>query len=457
MSPPEVAGPAYRVKPSISLAYTATVTYRHALPSDTSEVNIGRIDAAELAAGMGHWESLSDCRVNRGDRLVRCSDDELGAYYGLLDGLLGNTADSIADSGTGDATDTSVTTNPTTTATTNPTTTATTNTTDPTDTDPTDPTDPTGHDIDYPPECDSLMPGPFVATDHGQLFVTDDTMSPPLGSEDLAMDGHGGLVGRSGNTLRRYTLASPDPVLDASFTPPTFAGPSLGLRYAPSGDLVMMQRSNGRVEVMHPDYSVETAFSQQATSVPNGLFVDPDGIFWTTFYVTSRVMRFDPADTDPTVITMQAAPNGILYDPLRAILFYLFYSDGVSPSLVLRLPISDDGSPVGMPATVTEVDGYSDGLALDVCGNLYVVDQGGATNLIDPNTSRVDRVFMNDFGELDSVEEIIVLANAEISNLAWGDGAFATIAYMTGLRGHVFSTDLSITSAPTGSTMRSTR
>jgi sugar lactone lactonase YvrE len=457
---PQVAGPAYRVKPSIPLNYAATVTYRHALPGDTSEINIGRIDGDDFASGAGGWTSMDDCRVQRSDRLVRCSDTELAAYYGLLDGLQGNTADSNADtagtSGASAADTGQVTLTTTMSMTTDPT-----NTTDPSDdtnAEETDPTDPTGNSIDYPPECDDLAQGPFTAEDLGALFVTDDTSSPPLGPEDMAMDGDGGFVARSGTSLRRYTLGSP-PVLDNGFSPPTFAGPTLGLRYAPNGDLVMMQRTNGRVEVMHPDNTVETLFMQQANSVPNGLFVDADGIVWTTFFTTSRVMRLDPAGEDPAaVVTMQGSPNGVIFDPLRSVLFFLFYSDGVQPSQLLRIPIAADGTAAGASAVVTDMDGFSDGLAIDVCGNMYVVDQGGAGNLIDPNTSRVDRVFMNDAGEVDSIEEILVIEEdddgngAEISNLVWGDGEFSTTAYMIGLRGRVYSTDLQIGGAPAGST-----
>jgi hypothetical protein len=399
--------------------------------------------------------------VQASDRLVRCSDTELAAYYGLLDGVQGNTADSIADTAgdTSETAETGMTTTPMTTApmTTMP---MTTDATDETNGEETDPTDPTGG-IEYPPECDDLVAGPFDAVDLGQLFVTDDLPNPPLGPEDIAMDGNGGFVARSGNTLRRYTLADP-PVLDESFAPPTFAGATLGIRYTPSGDLVMMQRTNGRVEVMHPDYSVEILFMQQASSVPNGLYIDPAGVLWTTFYVTSRVMRYDPSEKDPepVQVAMQAAPNGVLFDPLRSQLFYLYYSDDIAPSQLWRVDIGPGGSPVGAAAVVTDLDGYADGLGLDVCGNVYVVDQGGVDNLIDSNTSRVDRVFMDDDGELDSIEEVVVIEEdtdgngAEVSNIAWGDGAFATTAYLIGLRGRVYSVDMQIGGAPQGANAR---
>ncbi len=466
LSAPEVAGPAYRVKPAIPLNYAATITYRHALPEDTSEVNIGRIDGEDFASGNGTWQSLPNCRVAVGDRLVRCPDDELAAYYGLLDGLQGNTNDSIADTGTGETGVTSVTTTASTTM--SMTTMATTMTTvepttDPTDDTDTDPTDPTGG-IEYPEECETLAPGPFsdVVVDHGQLFESVDAL-PPLGPEDLAMDGNGGLVARSGTTLRRYTLGDPLE-LDATFTPPTNLNtPTLGIRYTPDGDLVMMQRATGRIEVMHPDYSVETLLMQSATSIPNGLYIDPTGVLWVTFYGQQRISRYDPAAKEPEFeqVAMQMEPNGVLFDPLRSMLFYLNYGGQSPPGQLWRMPINPDGSSAGAAALVTDLDdAFADGLGLDVCGNVYVVDQGGATDLFAPNTSRVFRVSMADSGELDDSEELIVIEEdsegngAEISNIMWGDGDFATTAYMIGLRGRVYSADVQIGGAPHGATMR---
>ncbi|MBC8068306.1 MAG: hypothetical protein IAG13_08230 [Deltaproteobacteria bacterium] len=459
---PEVAGPAYRVKPSLALNYAATVTYRHALPSDTSEINIGRIDGEAFAAGDGSWASMDDCRVQASDRLVRCSDTELAAYYGLLDGLQGNTADSIADTAgeTGASAETGTATTP---MTTTPMTTTPMTTVDPTDDETigeeTDPTDPTGG-IEYPPECDDLVMGPFtdMVVDHGPLFESVDAL-PPLGPEDLAMDGNGGLVARSGTTLRRYVLGDPL-VLDDSFAPPTNLNtPTLGLRYTPGGDLVMMQRSVGRIEVMSPDYSIETLLMQSATSIPNGLYIDPAGVLWVTFYGQQRISRYDPAAKDPEFeqVAMQMEPNGVLFDPLRQVVFYLNYGGQSPPGQVLRMPIDPDGTSAGAGEVVTDLDdAFADGLGLDVCGNVYVVDQGGATDLFAANTSRVFRVFMDDDGELEDLEVIIEIEEdddgngAEVSNIAWGDGEFSTTAYLVGLRGRVYSVDLQIGGAPQG-------
>src|SRR5262249_52763836 len=154
---------------------------------------------------------LRGCRVQASERLVRCFDDGISAYYGLLDGVIGSVEEGIADTGaettgvadTGPSTITATTMTPTTDPTDaqDPTETDPTNAEDPTETDPTDPSG----GIEYPEECEDLMPGPFEAIDHGQVVETEDA-SPPLGSEDLVMDGNGGVVMRSGTSLRRFLL-----------------------------------------------------------------------------------------------------------------------------------------------------------------------------------------------------------------------------------------------------------
>jgi hypothetical protein len=51
---------------------------------------------------------------------------------------------------------------------------------------------------------------------------------------------------------------------------------------------------------------------------------------------------------------------------------------------------------------------------------------------------------------MDAIEEIVVIDNGEVSNIAWGDGDFANTAYLLGLRGHLYSFDVQIGGAPDG-------
>ncbi len=95
---PDIYGNAYRVYPNPALHFAAQISYRYALPDDTSEINIGRVDAEDFATGMGQWESLDGCRVESGSRLVSCEDDEIAKFYGLLDDYDGVVSDSAAES-----------------------------------------------------------------------------------------------------------------------------------------------------------------------------------------------------------------------------------------------------------------------------------------------------------------------------------------------------------------------
>ena len=87
---------------------------------------------------------------------------------------------------------------------------------------------------------------------------------------------------------------------------------------------------------------------------------------------------------------------------LRGMAFFVRYDQ----SQLWRISISGSGMPIGQPTMVADLTGFSDGITLDVCGNLYVVDQGGVDG--PSGTSRIDRVFMTDGGDLIQVEGVIV-------------------------------------------------
>lgn len=428
-APPMIAGPAYRVTPSVPLHFTATVTYRGTLPDDTSMTNIGRIDEFAFSQGKGTWRSLGDCRVESAQRLVRCTDDELAAFYGLLDEVIGNTADTVADSIGDESSDEGV----------DPTTMTAGMTSTPETTDSGDTEDP----IIYPAECDALAAGPFTVDAHGLLF-------PPSGedngAEDLAMDGNGGFVGRSGDGLIRVDMDS----LDATMLEgvPEIDSSTLGMRYLANGDLAMLQRAEGTLQVLA---GATLEVELEDLQLPNAVYPDPNGMLWLSEFTAGRITRWDRAagGAPVEIATGIGGANGVVFDPLRSIAFFVGYNDGQ----LWRTAIAADGAAIGQAVLVTELDGNSDGVALDVCGNLYIVDQGGAGGFVTAgNTSRLDRVRMNDLGELELLEQIATLPDAQVANVAFGDGAFASTVFLTGLPGEVFSIDVQIDGAPTAVT-----
>jgi hypothetical protein len=444
---PDIYGNAYRVYPNPALHFAAQISYRFALPDDTSEINIGRVDAEDFAAGMGEWVSLDGCRVESGARLVSCEDDEIAKFYGLLDDYDGPIDDSNGET-TADSVGPTTNASNATTLTTAPATTVT-----DTNADTGDESSDTGNTtsaIDYPPECDDLPPAdPPV---EAGTFFTPIFQQPVIGSDDFAADGQGGFVSRDGNVLARLdvtgaTLGTPnDPGFDVAplDIATTFATATIGMRYRANGDLLMMMRELNRMDVMHPDGSIDTL--QNNILLPTRLFVDPDGIVWASAFQSGNLYRYDVEADDFNVVGNVPGVTGILYDPLRRILFMTNFAANGS---VWRLPISGSGDAIGEPEIVTDLGDFPDALAMDECGNLYVVDQDG--NQFPNVVSGLSRVFMDDDGEIEDVEEIFADLEVELASpvFAYGEayGDFQTALFMVGLEGIVYYVDVHVRGA----------
>jgi len=446
--PPEVYGSAYRVFPNPSLHFAAAISYRFALPDDIDEVNIGRVDADAFAQGMGEWQSLPGCRTEADVRQVTCSDDTIAKFYGLLDDFEGLVSDSFADgseTGTGAGPGSDPTNAVTTQSMTTTPVTDTNETNDTTDTEDPPPPPP----IEYPPECDDIPPGPFEVIEVGQIFEAFEPFALPFpaGPEDLAADGQGGFVGRRRETLVRLDItgATYGVPMDPGFVVQDLVAPtfpttaSLGLRYRSTGELVMMQNHRRTVEIVNAagDDFVEVL----DLMLPNGLFVDTDDILWMTTFNEGEIIRYDVERDDDSVVANVPAPNGVIYDPLRGMVFFVNLDGGVAR--LQRQQVSPAGAPIGDTEEVVGLVGNPDGITLDVCGNLYVVDR---------EDSRIDRVFMNDAGEEQDVEEIVEDVGADVSNavFAYGEpyGDFQTCMFIGGLDGDVFYMDVGLHGAP---------
>ncbi len=438
-APPEAFGAAYLVAPPMPLNFEALVSYRGAMPEDPSVLNVGRISEHEFSIGRGKWTSLSGCRVDEAARNVQCADDGLSKFYGLLDRFVGDD-EPVALGSSGDLPDPI-------TGSAGTVTTVTTVTTGDSDPDTSSGTGDDGDDststgdppqpIEYPPECADLYRGPYEVVNAGLRFL-------PVGydgSEDMAPDGHGGFIARSGAVLARLDVTGgtlgliedPGFVVRELEATPVLVDPTLGVRYAPSGDLLLAFYGLGRLRSMAPDGTMTTLVN--GLSTPNGVYIGLDGVAWYTDTLDDSVQRLDLADNGAASedIAMLSSANGVLHDPLRGLVFY----GGGNTGELWRVPIGRSGSP-GQPVRVATLDAALDGLAMDVCGNLYAVDRGPAAALL--------RVFMDDRGELIEVETIATGIETAPSNAVFGVGeaygAFARALFLVGSSGEVAYVDL---------------
>lgn len=443
--PPDVYGPAYLVRPNVELAIPATVTYRHPLPEDTRGIAVGYVDAEEFATGQARWHPLPVARIDPAQKLVTATDPRIDLFYALLDD-----ADELPPDTTGDTTgDTTSDTTP------EPTTDAT--TVDPSDTDSTttmvDPDTTTGSTTDGSEsssgtttgggECDDLPMPPFVVDE----FAFDG--SPLDGnSEDMTFTSLGALVVRNGEELVQISPAGTVAPIATSITLPD----TLGMRWTTADTIVTATYFTGELLQIAPDGTVTTLWN--GLGIGNGVYPALDGNIFFTDFTGALVAYIDAGGTTLTELGLGGdeapQPNGIIYDPDRNYVYYVAYG----PGLVQRVDVSNLAMP-GPPQTIATIGPEGggdqvglDGVAMDACGNLYIVDQNQGA------PGSLYRLFLDAAGDPVGAPQLVVEAFPDgVANIVFAQGpgweAFETTAFVVGLPGRIFMVDLGVPGAPT--------
>ncbi len=275
----------------------------------------------------------------------------------------------------------------------------------------------TGNELD----CEALSDVPLVPV---KVFTGFD------GSEDLAFDGQGALaLKRDGNVV----------LVRADLSETTLAGvpPAYGTRFMADGRLLVALPQAGKVIAVDPQGQISDFLLN--VQGPNGIFPDLAGDVWITEFGGDRVLRVG-AGPDPKVIVEGAdagSANGVVYDPQRSLLFYTNYQSGQ----IRRVAIDGQGEP-SAPELVTQIAGASpDGLTLDACGYLYVVDQGNST---------LYRVLLDAAGEATAEASELVVFPSNVANAQFGvgEGFDAHRLYVAGNPGDVYAVTLEFPGAP---------
>ena len=267
--------------------------------------------------------------------------------------------------------------------------------------------------------CENLPVGPIAPT-----VALDDVFN---GSEDFAFDGKGNIAAKIDNTIVLSDAQGQTTVLannvDAAF----------GLRYRPDGFLVVALPNLGDLIEVAPDGTVTDLLTNLAG--PNGLYADFDGNVWMTEFQGGNVSRINPGGSVDIIVSNVEAPNGVVFDSTREILFYTEYSNG----RIFRVDVSPGGTPT--PIQVTQIVSGLDGLAMDVCGNLYVVGQ---------QNNRLYRIQLDAIGDAVGDAEELASFTANVANAQFGSGPGfdpATI-YVTGTPGTVYGVAVGVAGAP---------
>jgi sugar lactone lactonase YvrE len=277
----------------------------------------------------------------------------------------------------------------------------------------------TGSELD----CTAVSAGPWQPA----LFIKGFD-----GSEDLAFDGLGGLaLKRDGGVV----VVAAD-MAEAALTPNI--PQAYGTRFLADGRLLVALPQGGKVIAVDAMGEISDFVTQ--VQGPNGIYPDLEGDVWITEFGGDRVIRVAP-DLSKTTIAMggdASAANGIVYDPDRRLLFYTAYQAGE----VRRVAFDDMGAP-DVPELVVELPGTApDGLTLDACGNLYVVDQGG---------SALYRVLLDADGAALAVPDAPMTTfptNVANAQFGAGPGFDPHTLYLSGNPGDVYTLQVEFPGAP---------
>ncbi|MBN1653347.1 MAG: SMP-30/gluconolactonase/LRE family protein [Deltaproteobacteria bacterium] len=237
--------------------------------------------------------------------------------------------------------------------------------------------------VDPPADCKNLPPLPI--TDFKQLTNV-------LGSEDFTFDNQGYLVGVTlDNKLFRVSYSGTSEILLQNAGTPggSMGGMSMtvrGMRFLPDGHLVFADRGSGNlVKMSMSDYSKKTLMSGLVE--PNGLSVDMKGFIYAT-EMGGRLFRVDPNTGASSVLfSMEGVSlDGIAFAPDYKTLYF-----NNEMGYISYIPVFDDGTSADYTLLTQIVPSFAsggppmlDGLTVDECGNVYVVQMTGIIYRISP-------------------------------------------------------------------------
>ena len=243
-------------------------------------------------------------------------------------------------------------------------------------------------------DCANLPTGPFKLN----------KLSGPMASEDLAFDADGNVVGSNDKAIFKSKYGSSPQVFVPNIN---FRA---GLRYLPSGDLMVNKDTTGQLIRITPDGTQNVVLSNLA--YPNGMAIDQEGFAWVTEHDANRVLKVDPYANKSTVISQGTIknPNGICFNADYSKVFVAGFS-GVGT--IYMFPILPDGSVGKVVEWAKNVGtGWLDGIGIDVCGNLYIADY---------YATKIYR-FLPDGSSYKTVVDGSGGGNIYLPNMQWGSG-----------------------------------
>ncbi|HSO34126.1 MAG TPA: gluconolactonase [Labilithrix sp.] len=250
---------------------------------------------------------------------------------------------------------------------------------------------------------------------------------PFNGSEDFTFDGRGSMVAKRADGIVRVNRGG-----QVTSTVASLPGQTLGLRYHPNGNLIGAMVGAGKLVSVAPDGHVTDLVT--GLNGPNGVYVDHDSNVWFTEGGGNRVTRRSPDGGRRTFASgadKAQGANGVVVNEVAKRLYYTEYDKGRINRVHLK---AQNPSPI----EVWTLQGARfDGLVLDACGNIYVVDQG---------RSKLFRVRIAANGAAAGAPELLATFPVNVSNAQFGsgEGFDPNTLYVVGNPGSVFAVPVGV-------------
>ncbi|MBL4632597.1 MAG: SMP-30/gluconolactonase/LRE family protein [Kofleriaceae bacterium] len=195
-------------------------------------------------------------------------------------------------------------------------------------------------------------------------------------SEDFTFDKKGNLWGVSVKDLALHRIRKDG---TRSVILPNVSSWGRGIRFLPSGDLVVAEPDDGSLLRITVEGTSSVVLGNVAD--PNGIAIHPNGMV----YLTSGggiLYRIDP-DTGANTHIVSNGPSldGISFSRDYRTLYY-----NTEGGTVFSMPVDSDGIPEGagqVYVTLPKIE-ILDGMAVDDCNNLYVVEMSGIVWRVTP-------------------------------------------------------------------------
>ena len=277
-------------------------------------------------------------------------------------------------------------------------------------------------------DCSQLPAGPFEP----KVFAED------LGfTEDLTFDGMGSLVTWKDGYLAKI---NGEGVVSESRLSKRLRF-AAGTRYAANGNLVVANPLGGKVHQVKPDGTVQTWLKR--VSFPNAIFGSTDGRIFVSASFSDSIYEYSNGEVRLLAQGgLVERPNGLFFDTNRR---QLFFNSGFGQGQLTigRIDFDQNNNTAAPVSLITLDNAGGDGMTMDSCGNLYIVD-----NNDDDGTREIRRFTLDPAGNIID-QAVIARFEESITNLqfARGPGFNEKTLFVSGFGGTIYSVEIGVTGA----------